>query len=96
MQFFILLAIIIAMALVVFAVQNATAITLTFLAWEFSGSLAVILALTFAAGVLTGILLFAPTWLRKSKEGRVQKRRIQELEKERSKSTGEQGKTEVD
>ncbi len=96
MQFFILLAIIIAMALVVFAVQNATAITLTFLAWQFSGSLAVILALTFAAGVLTGLFLFAPTWLRKSKEGRGQKRRIQELEKERSKSTGEQGNPEVD
>ncbi len=96
MQFFILLAIIIAMALVVFAVQNATAITLTFLAWQFSGSLVVILALTFAAGVLTGIFLSAPTWLKKTKEGRVQKRRIQELEKELSKSTEEQGKTEVD
>jgi len=90
MQFLIFLAIVIAMALVVFAVQNATAVTLTFLAWKFTGSLAVILAITFASGVLTGILLSAPTWLRKTREGRVQKKRIQELERELSSPGREQ------
>ncbi|NOZ26122.1 MAG: LapA family protein [Nitrospirae bacterium] len=92
MQFFVFLAIVIAIVLVVFAVQNATAVTLTFLAWEFSGSLAVILALTFALGVLTGILLSAPAWLKKTKEARQHRKRIQELERAASRPGTGQGR----
>ncbi len=90
MQFLVFIAIVIAMALVVFAVQNATAVTLTFLSWEFTGSLAVILALTFALGVLTGVFLSAPAWLRKAREARTHRRRVQELEREVSTSSDEQ------
>jgi putative membrane protein len=82
MQFFLFLALIIALALVLFAVQNSTVITLTFIKWTFDGSLAFILALTFAIGILTGIFLFIPTWWRNAKKGRSQRKRIQELERE--------------
>ncbi len=84
MQFFIFLAVVIAMALVVFAVQNATEVTLVFISWKFTGSLAVILAVTFAAGMLTGLFLSIPTWWRKSREVRVQRKRLHELEREAS------------
>jgi hypothetical protein len=40
------------------------------------------MALTFAVGMLTGIFLSIPTWWRKSKQNRAQKKRIHELEKE--------------
>lgn len=82
MQFFLFLALILALALVLFAVQNSTVITLTFIKWTFAGSLAFILALTFAGGMFTGIFLSIPTWWRKARENRAQRRRIQELERE--------------
>jgi uncharacterized integral membrane protein len=86
MQFFLFLALIIALALVLFAVQNSTVISLSFINWAFEGSLAFILTLTFAIGMLTGSLLFIPTWWKKIKTGRAQKKRISELERELSAS----------
>jgi uncharacterized integral membrane protein len=82
MQLFLFLALILALGLVLFAIQNAAVITLTFVKWTFEGSLAFILALTFAVGILTGIFLFIPTWWRNAKKGRAQRKRIYELERE--------------
>lgn len=82
MQFFLFLALIFALIFMLLAIQNPTVITLGFIKWDFSVPLAFILALIFAAGILTGIFLLIPTWWRKVKVGRAQRRRIQELEKE--------------
>ncbi len=90
MQFFLILALVIILALVFFALQNSTVITLTFLVWEYTGSLAFIIALTFAAGILTGILLTVPSWWRKTRAYRASRRRLKELEQELSRA-GQEG-----
>jgi uncharacterized integral membrane protein len=82
MQFFLFLALILVLALVLFAIQNSIAATLTFVTWNFESSLTFILALAFTAGMMTGIFLFIPTWWRKVRKNRAQRKRIQELERE--------------
>ena len=80
MQFFIVLALLIAIAIVLFAVQNSAIVTVSFLLFHYNGSLALILVLVFASGLLAGILISLPSLLRKSAEVREQKRRIKQLE----------------
>jgi uncharacterized integral membrane protein len=82
MQFFLLLAFLFTLVFVIIALQNTTLVNLKFINWTFSGSLPFVLALVFAAGILSGIFLFIPTWWRKAKTAREQKKRIQELERE--------------
>lgn len=50
---------------IIFAAQNVTAITVVFLAWRFEGSLALILAMAVASGVLICALLSWPDVIRK-------------------------------
>jgi uncharacterized integral membrane protein len=97
MQFFLLLALILALVLMVFSLQNPDVIPLKFVQWEYQGSLTVILVISFAAGMLAGIFSLIPPWWRKAKTGRSQKKRIQELERElldvtehRARSEGEE------
>ncbi|MEI6553713.1 MAG: lipopolysaccharide assembly protein LapA domain-containing protein [bacterium] len=45
---------------VIFALQNIGIITVTFFSWHLTGSLALILLLTIAAGILITILLLLP------------------------------------
>jgi uncharacterized integral membrane protein len=82
MQFFLFLALILVLALVLFAIQNSIATTLTFVTWNFESSLTFILVLAFTVGMMTGIFLFIPTWWRKVRKNRAQRKRIQELERE--------------
>ncbi len=84
MQFFLFMALIITMILLLFAVQNSEVITLTFVNRAFKGSVAFILAIVFAGGMLTGIFISIPAWWRKVRQGRSHKKRIQELEEELS------------
>jgi putative membrane protein len=80
MQFFLFLAILIAVALVFFAVQNAGIVAVSFLTFRFEGSLAFILVIVFAAGFLSGILMSVPSLLRKGSAVREQKRKVKQLE----------------
>lgn len=80
MRFFFMLALLIAIALVLFAVQNSTLVTLSFLTFHFQGSLAFILVLVFAGGFLTGVLFSIPSILRRGRSIREHKRKIKELE----------------
>jgi uncharacterized integral membrane protein len=96
MQVFLFIALILAFALVLFAVQNSTVITLAFVTWKFEGSLAFILALVFAVGMLTGIFLAVPTLWRKARENRSHRKRIKELERERLSFTEQKGISELD
>lgn len=85
MAFFLFIALILTVALMLFAVQNSMIITLTFIIWKFEGSFAFILALVFGAGMLTGIFLTIPTlwrsW-RRARESRAERKRIKEHEGE--------------
>ena len=80
MQFFLILALLIAVALVLFAVQNAAIVPVSFLTFRFEGSLAFILVVVFAAGFLSGILMSVPSILRKGSAVREQKRKVKQLE----------------
>ncbi|MDA8240897.1 MAG: LapA family protein [Nitrospiraceae bacterium] len=87
MQFFLFLALLIAAVLVLFAVQNATVVTLSFLTFHFVGSLAFILVVVFAAGFLAGVLMSVPSILRKGSAVREQKRKVKQLEEALKKAT---------
>jgi|Deesub1362A_J573_1020465.scaffolds.fasta_scaffold00361_22 uncharacterized integral membrane protein len=91
MQLFLFLALIITILLAILAFQNPELITIRFVKWSLSGSLAFVLATTFLTGILTGIFLFIPFFWRKARTARAQKRQIRELEKRLTSSTGEDG-----
>ena len=80
MQIFLFFALLIAFALVLFAVQNSAIVPVHFLAFHFEGTLAFILVVVFASGVLTGILMAVPSFWRKSSALREQRRKIKQLE----------------
>lgn len=52
-------------AVVLFILQNVIPITVTFLVWQFSGTVAVLVLLAVIAGVLIGLLLALPAILNK-------------------------------
>ncbi len=64
MQIFIIIALLIAVIAVIFALQNLTAVTVTFFLWSFHGSLALVLLLSVAAGVLISLLASLPGLVR--------------------------------
>jgi putative membrane protein len=81
-QFFLVLSLVIAIALVLFALQNAMVVTVSFLSFHFVGSLAFILVIVFAAGFLAGILVSVPSVLRKGAAFRQQKKKVKQLEED--------------
>jgi uncharacterized integral membrane protein len=80
MRFFLFIALLIAIMIIIFTTQNSQEITLDFVRWEFTGPLPLILALPFIAGVIGGMAMMIPLWWKKSRMYRAQKKRIQELE----------------
>ena len=76
----ILFALLIAMFAVVFALQNATTVTISFLVWKFDGSLALLLLLTLAIGFLVGWLATTPTIFRLRRERAGLKKEVVRLE----------------
>src|SRR5688500_875545 len=63
---FLLIGLFLGAVAVIFALQNITTITVTFLAWQLEGSLALILLLAMGAGVVISLLLSLPEVIRKS------------------------------
>ncbi len=80
MYLFLILALLICIVIVLFAVQNAALVTVNFLTFHFTGSLAFILVVVFALGVLSGMLMTVPSFWRKSAALREQKRKVKQLE----------------
>ena len=82
MQLTVITAIFVAIAGVVFAMQNNVSVTVHFLLWRFDSSLAMVLLLAVAVGAIIIALLTTPTTIRRQWLAARQKRRIEELEKE--------------
>ena len=82
MHFFLFLAFVIAVAFVSIAFQNPDHITLTFIKWDYSGPLAAVLAVPFAAGLLAGICVIFPSWWKRVMLSRSLRKRVKELETE--------------
>jgi uncharacterized integral membrane protein len=80
MQAFLIMALVIAVLALIFALQNTLAVTVHFLVWEYEGPLALVLLLTLVLGALTCFLALLPTLHRRRKLIVQKERRIQELE----------------
>jgi putative membrane protein len=87
MQFFGVLALLIAIAIILFALQNSAIVKVSFLSLHYDGSLALILVVVFTLGLLVGILISIPSLLRKSSDLRVQKRKVKQLEESITRNT---------
>ncbi len=66
---------------IVFALQNATTVTVVFVIWRFESSLALLLGLTFVLGAVLSALLSTSAAMRKSWKLSQQERLSGELEK---------------
>jgi len=80
MQFFVIVALLVAVLAILFAVQNPLTVTIKFLLWKFQGSFALILLACFALGFVTSVLLSLSGIFKRGKIIRKQSKRIQELE----------------
>ena len=65
MQLFIILSLSIAILAVTFALQNPTVIAIKFLIWEFTGSMALVLLLTFFLGFIASFFISSAAKLKK-------------------------------
>jgi len=65
MQWYVVAALLIAVLAVLFGLQNPSLIDVKFLFWEFRGSMALVLLLTFAFGFVASLLLSMAAFLKK-------------------------------
>ena len=79
---YLIFALAIALIAVIFALQNTMTITISFLAWEVTGSLSLVLLVTLAIGVVIGLLFLAPSAIKNSMAASGHRKRVGSLEKE--------------
>ncbi len=80
--FLLILALIVAVAAVVFALQNTNPVTVSFFIWQFKDQpLALILLIALAAGVIIGLLTILPGVIRNKWHAVGQRKKIEGLEK---------------
>jgi uncharacterized integral membrane protein len=79
---YLILALVIAIVAVIFALQNPGHITIAFFAWKVGGSLSLVLLITLAIGVLIGLLFLMPAYFKNSFQVSGHRKRIGALEKE--------------
>lgn len=84
MQLFLFIAVVILIIFGLITFQNPdVTISIKFIKWTFEQKpIALILAIPFVAGIITGSFVFVPPWLKKASLARSQKKRVQELESE--------------
>jgi len=83
MPIFLILALLIAVVAVIFALQNVAAITVTFFIWHIQTSAAVALLVALAAGIVITLLVSVPGRVRGSMNNSAQKKKFLGLEAER-------------
>ena len=72
-MFILCIAVLVIAAVAIFSVQNAAPVSVTFLAWKFGASLAVIVFLAFVIGIIVTALFSLALHLRSTARGRAQK-----------------------
>lgn len=70
MRLTLVLALILSLLTVLFALQNTDNVAVDFLFFQAEGSTAIVLLITFILGVVTGALAFLPGWLRSKREAK--------------------------
>ena len=96
MQLQLILAIIVAILAVVFALQNAVPITVSFLTWRFESSLALVLLIALALGILMSLLVSVPSMVKTRKMISSQKKKIRELDTGLQKGAGSKIEEEIE
>ncbi|MCH7611335.1 MAG: LapA family protein [Chloroflexi bacterium] len=86
MRIFFAAALILALLVTVFTVQNNQSIPISFLLWSIQGSLALVLMTTLVFGILIGLLLMAPGSIRNRLQVSSLQRTVRELEQDKSTS----------
>lgn len=86
MQLFLILALIIAIVAVIFAVQNVALVTIALFAWNIHTSLAVALLAALGVGVVITLLLSLPGMFKSGMNSVSQKKKFANLEAERDKN----------
>ncbi len=81
MQLMLVLGVVFAIGAVVFALQNNTAVAVTLAAWQFEGSLALVLLLALGLGVVITGLLSSPAVIRSQWAAARMRRQNAELER---------------
>jgi uncharacterized integral membrane protein len=79
---YLIFALLIAVIAVIFALQNTMTVTISFLAWEITGSLSLVLLVTLAIGAVIGLLVLTPSAIRSRIAVSRDRKRIGTLEKE--------------
>jgi uncharacterized integral membrane protein len=75
-----ILALAFAIVAVIFALQNTTVVTVSFFALSFEGSLALVILVVVAVGILIGVLVMTPGRVKSSLSNARNRKRIGELE----------------
>ncbi len=79
MRFALVLALLVCIAGLVLAFQNPGAARVSFLAWQFESSLALVLLIAFGAGILAGMLLMLPGRIRAGLTASSRRRELDEV-----------------
>jgi uncharacterized integral membrane protein len=79
---YLILALLIAITAVVFALQNTLTVSISFLVWKITGSLSLVLLVTLAIGVVIGLLVLAPRLFKSTFRVASHRKRIGLLEQE--------------
>lgn len=82
MVFSLILALVFAVVAVIFALGNPESVTVTFLSFQVEGSLAMVLLITAAVGILIGVLLMTPSAIKRNLALSGEKKRLKTAEKE--------------
>ena len=88
-QLYLVIALLFAVAVAVFAVQNATPVQVNFLRWHFESSLVVVILISAALGALLTVLLGVPRVLRIRRRLKEESTRLMELEQRLKEQGGE-------
>ena len=86
MKFFLLIVFLIAVAFGIVAFQNNADVSVKFIKWDFSEHIAIVLGVSFFAGLVAGISLLLPPLWKKAANARHSKKRVHELEEELAKA----------
>ena len=80
MQIFLFIALILMGATIIFAVQNTATTTVSFLAWQLEGSLALVLLVAASVGALISFFFSLPTLIRDKWTVRSLRKQVNEFE----------------
>jgi len=83
MIFSLIIGLIVAIIAIVVALQNAVPVTVIFFAWEFTASLALIILVAFAAGIIMSLLISVPGLIRRGMRASHHQRKHEALESEK-------------